>query len=301
MRLKGGNEVLETKDRGILVCVDGSVAAEAAVGWAAGEAGLRDLPITLMHAVAPVLVGWPVGQLYADMPQWQREAAQRVMDQAHKMVTAKVIDSTPREIRTEIVYSAIVPALIDASKDASMIVVGSQGLGALGRLLLGSVTAGLLQHAHCPVAVIHSEAGAMPAANAPVLVGTDGSPASEAAISLAFDEASRRGVGLVALHAWSDVGVFPMLGMDWRDREAEGHEVLAERLAGWQEQYPDVRVKRLIVCDRPSRWLLDEAEHAQLVVVGSHGRGGFAGMLLGSVGRHVAEAAVVPVIVTRGR
>ena len=124
---------------------------------------------------------------------------------------------------------------------------------------------------------------AAPDSHAPVLLGIDGSPASEAATALAFDEASRRGVELVALHAWSDVGVFPMLGMDWRDSEAKGQEILAERLAGWHEQYPDVHVKRLLFCDQPSRWLLKESEHAQLVVVGSHGRGGFAGMLLGSV------------------
>lgn len=97
------------------------------------------------------------------------------------------------------------------------------------------------------------------------------------------------------------MGVFPMLGMDWRDAEAKGHETLAERLAGWQEQYPDLHVKRLVVCDRPARWLIEEAEHAQLVVVGSHGRGGFAGMLLGSVSSHVAQSATVPVIVVRGR
>ncbi|OBH60288.1 universal stress protein [Mycobacterium sp. E2479] len=290
-----------TKNHGILVCVDGSAAAEAAVAWATHEAGLRDLPITLMHAVAPVVVGWPVGQLYEDMPEWQRETAQQVIDQARKVVAANLDDARPAEIRTEIIYSSVVPAVVDASKDASMVVVGSQGFGAMGRLLLGSVTAGLLHHAHCPVAVIHSNAAVTPAANAPVLVGTDGSPASEAAIALAFDEASRRGVGLIALHAWSDVGIFPMLGMDWRDSELQGQEILAERLAGWNEQYPDVHVKRVIVCDKPSRWLLEEAKHAQLVVLGSRGRGGFPGMLLGSVSSHVAQAATVPVIVTRGR
>lgn len=109
-------------------------------------------------------------------------------------------------------------------------------------------------------------------------------PASEVAIALAF------------------VGIFPMLGMDWRDSEAQGHhEILAERLAGFHEQYPDVHVKRVILCDKPSRWLLEKAEHAQLVVVGSHGRGGFAGMLLGSASSHVAQAATVPVIVSRAR
>ncbi len=284
---------------GVLVCVDGSSASDAAVVWGAREAVMRKMPITLMHAVPPVVVGWPVGQLYADMPEWQHDDAQQVMDQARKTLSASLGGSGPPEIHTEIVYSAVVPTLIDASTDAWMIVAGGQGLGALGRLLLGSVTAGLLHYAHCPVAVIHSDEGTTPDSSAPVLLGIDGSPASEAATALAFDEASRRGVGLVALHVWSDVGVFPILGMDWHDREREGQEILAERLAGWQERYPDVHVERKLFCDKPSQWLLKESEHAQLVVVGSRGRGGFPGMLLGSVSSAVAQSARVPVIVLR--
>ena len=252
-----------------------------------------------LHVVAPIVVGWPVGQLYAEMPEWQKESGQHVVDQAHKTLSASLGRSEPPEIHTKMVYSNTVPALIDASKDAWMLVVGSQGLGALGRLLLGSVTTALIHHAHCPVAVIRSDDGTLPDSDAPVLLGIDGSPASEAAIPLAFNEASRRGVEPVALHAWSDVGVFPMLGMDWRDSEAKGQEILAERLAGWQEQYPDVHVKRLLFCDKPSQWLLKESERAQLVVIGSHGRGGFAGMLLGSVSSHVAQSATVPVIIVR--
>ena len=284
---------------GILVCVDGSAASDAAVVWGVGEAIMRRLPITLMHVIPPVIVGWPVGPLYADMPEWQKDNAQHAIDHARKTLRASVGESEPPETRTEIVYSSVVPALIDASKDAWMIVVGSQGLGAMGRLLLGSVTTGLAHHAHCPVAVIHSNESAAPDSNAPVLLGIDGSPASEGATALAFDEASRRGVGLQALHVWSDVGVFPVLGMDWRDRESEGQEILAERLAGWQERYPDVRVERLLFCDKPSQWLLKQSEHAQLVVVGSRGRGGFPGMLLGSVSSAVVQAAKVPVIVVR--
>lgn len=268
------------KRHGILVCVDGSAASDAAVAWAGREAGMRHVPITLMHAVSPIVVGWPVGQLYKDMPEWQRGSGQHVVDQARKTLSASLGNSELPEIRTEMVYSNTVPALIEASKDAWMLVAGSQGLGALGRLLVGSVTSALIHHAHCPVAVIHSDDGALPDSGAPVLVGIDGSPASEAATALAFDEASHRGVELLALHAWSDVGVFPMLGMDWRDSEARGQEFLAERLAGWHEQYPDVRVKRVVFCDKPSRWLLQESEHAQLVVVGSRGRGGFTGMFL---------------------
>jgi nucleotide-binding universal stress UspA family protein len=285
---------------GVLVCIDGSAASDAAVAWGTREAIMRQLPITLVHAVTPVVVGWPVGQLYADIPDWQNDNAKEVIDQARKTLSANLGESEPPEIHTEIPYSSVVPALVDASKDAWMIVAGSQGLGALGRLLLGSVTTGLIHHAHCPVAVIHSHERAVPDSNAPVLLGIDGSPASEAATALAFDEASRRGVQLMALHVWSDVGVFPLLGMDWREYESQGQEVLAERLAGWQEQYPDVCVERLVFCDRPSRWLLKESERAQLVVVGSRGRGGFPGMLLGSVSSAVAQSASVPVIVVRG-
>jgi nucleotide-binding universal stress UspA family protein len=101
----------------------------------------------------------------------------------------------------------------------------------------------------------------------------------------------------VALHAWSDVGVFPILGMDWHKYEQQGHEILGERLAGWQEHYPDVHVQRRIVCDRPARWLVDESRKAQLVVVGTRGRGGVSGMLLGSVSTAVAESASAPAIV----
>jgi nucleotide-binding universal stress UspA family protein len=134
---------------------------------------------------------------------------------------------------------------------------------------------------------------------APILVGIDGSPASEGATALAFDEASYRGVPLIALHAWSDVGVFPILGMDWRVYRDQGDEVLGERLAGWQERYPDVQVHRRLVCDVPARWLIDESKNAQLVVVGSRGRGGYAGLQLGSVSSAVVQSADVPVIVVR--
>lgn len=284
---------------GILVGVDGSPASDAAVTWATREAVRRLIPITLMHVVAPVVVGWPVGQLYANMPEWQKDNAQHVIEHARKTLTASLGESEAPGVHTEVVYASTVPTLIEASKEAWMIVAGSEGIGALGRQLLGSVSTALIQHAHCPVAVIRADDGTTADPKAPVLVGIDGSPASEAATALAFDEASRRGVDLLALHAWSDVGVFPVLGMDWRDRESEGEEVLAERLAGWQEEYPDVHVRRLLVCDRPSRWLLEQSEHAQLVVVGSHGRGGFRGMLLGSVSSAMAHSANIPVIVVR--
>ncbi len=289
----------ETTKYGILVAVDGSEESDAAIIWATREAAVHRVPLTLLHAVAPIVVGWPVGQLYKEMPDWQKDIADSVITYARKTALEGVDGSEPPEVRAEIVYANAVSTLIEASKQAQLVVVGSQGIGALGRLLLGSVSSALVQHAHCPVAVIRSGEDAVPDAEGVVLVGIDGSPASEAATALAFDEASRRGVDLVALHAWSDVGVFPVLGMDWQDRESQGEEVLAERLAGWQEQYPDVHVQRSLVCDTPAKWLLEASERAQLVVVGSRGRGGFPGMLLGSVSSAVVHSAKVPVIVVR--
>src|SRR6478609_2352168 len=133
----------------------------------------------------------------------------------------------------------------------------------------------------------------------PTLVDIDGSPVSELATKIAFDEASRRHVELIALHAWSDTRVLDFPGMDWSTMRSSEDEVLAERLAGWQERYPAVKVDRRIVCDRPARQLIERSEAAQLVVVGSRGRGGFAGMLLGSVSSAVVQSARMPVIVAR--
>jgi nucleotide-binding universal stress UspA family protein len=284
---------------GILVGVDGSPESDAAVRWAAGEAVLRGLPITLMHVIPPIVVSWPARYLESSYVEWQEENARHVIEQAQKTLLSIHGDSGP-PVSAQVRRDGILTELAGASVDATMVVVGSRGLGPVGGAVLGSVSRSLLHHARCPIAVIKADAAQPAGPTSPVLLGIDGSPASEAATAFAFDAASRRKVDLVALHAWSDVGVFPVVGMDWHEYEDEGHEVLAERLAGWHEQYPDVNVRRRIVCDRPARWLIDESKRAQLVVVGSRGRGGIANMLLGSVSTAVAESATPPVIVVRG-
>jgi nucleotide-binding universal stress UspA family protein len=282
----------------IVVGVDGSPASDAAVRWAAREAMMRVVPIKLINVVAPTLVSSAMAPNHT-ITQGEELQARQILKQARRIVEELAGEKRP-DIHIERQYAGVVPTLVDASNDAQMVVVGSSRR-AFGRGMLGSVVAGLLHHANCPVTVVPDPESAQHGIrdDAPVLVGIDGSTASEAAAALAFDEASRRGVPLLALQAWSDVGVFPILGMDWRTYRDKGAELLGERLAGWQERYPDVQVRRRLVCDVPDRWLVDESKNAQLVVLGSGGRGGYAGMHLGSVTSAVVRSARVPVIVAR--
>jgi nucleotide-binding universal stress UspA family protein len=289
----------DTARRGIVVGVDGSSASKLAVEWAARDAAMRNEPLLLVHVlIPPVAMTWPEVALPIDFQNWQEAEGQSIIDEA-TAIASTAVGADAIRIDSTMVPGVAVPCLADQSKEAQLVVVGSHGHGRLRRLL-GPVSYGLAQHAHCPVAVIHDDQSPRPTSGAPVVVGIDGSPASESATAIAFDEASRRGVGLVAVHACMDwVGVrFPAI--DWTTAETRGQEVLAERLAGWQEQYPDVTVQRVVVADRAADRLIEESEHAQLVVVGSHGRGGFAGMLLGSVSSAVVQSARVPVIVARG-
>ena len=292
----------ETQSKyGILVGVDGSPESDAAVRWAAREAVLRSTPATLMHVVPPGEVSWSIATLQASIHEAQEEHAKQIVEQALKTFHASVGESQPPEVRTEVRHSVIVTALRDASREAQMTVIGSRGMGAFDRAAMGAVSGRLLHHAYGPVAVVHADEAKAPDCSSPVVLGIDGSSASDEATTLAFDEAARRGVDLIALHAWSDVGVVELIRMDWEPYEEEGRQVLHERLAGCRQQYPTVNVRQRLVCDHPARWLIDESQQAQLVVVGSHGRGGFAGMLLGSVSTKVAEAARSPVIVVRPR
>ena len=284
----------------IVVGIDGSSESKVAVDWAARTAALRDVPLKLVHVLnPPVVMAFPEVPMPSGYLQWQEEEGRRVL--AAGVTTAQeATSSNPITVTGETVCGNSVPALVEESSHAQMVVVGCRGRGALVRGLLGSVSTGLVHHSHCPVAVIHDEDPLIPHPSmAPVVLGVDGSPASERAVAIAFDEASFRGVDLVAVHAWSDTGILEFPGVDWSVLQSGAEETLSERLAGWQERYPDVLVRRVVVADRPAHQLLEQAESAQLLVIGSHGRGGFAGMVLGSVSTAVVNAARMPVIVAR--
>ncbi len=283
------------ENAGILVAVDGSPGSDAAVIWAAREGLRRKVPVTLLHVIAPLMVTWSSSVAESSVADVQEDSSAKVLAHAQQVFESALVDPIAVSLRTESRPSPVVGTLAEASRSALMVVLGNRGTGGHKRLPLGSVAAGLLHHAHSPIVVIHEDDVAD--ATSPVLLGVDGSPSSEAATRFAFEEAALRGVDLVALHAWSDIGAVPLFALDWRVYEEEAQETLAERLAGWQEQYPDVRVQRRLVRDRPAHWLVEESQHAQLVVVGSRGRGGFTGLLLGSVASTVAQLSHAAVVV----
>ncbi len=284
----------------VIVGVDGSSVSRVAVDWAARDAALRGTTLKLVHVLTPpAVMAFPEVPMPPGYLQWQEEEGRALLDTALKTVEEAAGD-TRIEVTTEMVAGPAVPVLADLSTGAQMMVVGCRGRGAFARGLLGSISTGLVHHAKCPVAIIHDEDPLMThPSQAPVVVGVDGSPSSDRAVAIAFEQASFRGVDLVVVHAWSDSGVFEFPGVDWSQLQALGETTLSERLAGWQERYPDVLVRRVVVADRPAHQLLEQAESAQLLVVGSRGRGGLAGMLLGSVSTAVIHGAKMPVIVSR--
>ena len=286
--------------RPVVAGVDGSECALQAVRWAAAEAALRHLPLRLVAAHT-----WPAGGLVGDPglgidPQAVLRDVVRGQLAAAEAVVAEVVPGLPVE-KAE-VEGDPVAVLAGESERAELLVLGDRGLGGFTGLLIGSVAVALCTQAGCPVVVVRG-ADVDPTAPRcePVVVGVDGSPASEAAVAFAVEAAALRGVPLVAVHAWRDMLVDPTMAplVDWDAVESDEREVLAERLAGLRTSHPDLVVRKLVVRDRPARALVDESRGAQLVVVGSRGRGGLRGLLLGSVSQQLLHHAHCPVAVVR--
>ncbi|MBX7452013.1 universal stress protein [Mycolicibacterium sp. 3033] len=279
----------------IFVGVDDSPSSEVALEWAAEEAALHGAPLTLLYAAPPPVSVWPAAPVPTGLLEWQLQVGKEILADAEKIAKDITHGSVP--VRSEFTAATATAGLVEASRTAKMVVVGSRGRGALARTVLGSVSTGLVHRAHGPVAVIHD--GARPAANAPVLVGFDGSPDSRAAVEIAFAEAARRGVTLTVMHAWWSPGAFDFPGFDWEEMRPGVERQLGEQLTTWQQSFPEVRVEPVAVPDQPARRLVERGATAALIVVGSRGEGAIASALLGSVSSAVVQAARVPVIVAR--
>ena len=282
----------------VVVAVDGSPSSHAALDWAIEEAGRRRLPLHLVHAFG---VDYSMVARTAIAPDGV-SVDDEILDESQARVHS-LGPSVRETAEADTGYPA--PALVELSGTADSIVLGARGRGAVRGALLGSVSLQVAMHARCPVVVVR--ALPQPGTTTPrVVVGIDGSPTSERAIEYAFAEASSRGLGLTVVHAWwmefvEGVIATTSSAEQWERLGQEQRLLVAESLAGWREKFPEVDVREHVIRALPAEALIGESEGAELLVVGSRGRGGFGGLLLGSVSHTVLQHAHCPVAVVRPR
>ncbi|MCO1659938.1 universal stress protein [Pseudonocardia humida] len=282
-------------DRPVVVGVDGSASALAAGRWAAAEAVRRGTRLRLVTALtyAPNRVVEPT------------RLSGQVRDVLTEHARSGLVDAAAaaRQVAPDLEVSAgtrtgfPVDVLAGQAHEAGLLVLGNRGRGGLAGLLVGSVTVALAARASCPVVVVRED---HPAAG-PVVLGVDGEHGSDAAIAFAHESAAARGVPLIAVHTWTGTEFAPAGPpvLDWDAVLEQERAVLAERLAPWSEKYPDLRVHRTVGRHGAAAALVRLSEQAQLVVVGSHGHGNLAGLLLGSVSHSVLHRSHCPVAIVR--
>lgn len=283
----------------VVVGVDGSEDMSA-VGLAAAEAALRNRPLDVVHGFIWPYMNVPLGpSVFGPEEGGLRNEAERIVSDA--VAYARKVQPDI-DVAGEVITGTGAQALLARSDNAALIVLGDRGLGAFTGLLVGSVAIHVAAHATCPVLVARPTAGE----GLPILLAADGSPASQSAVRFAFEEAAMREVALVALHVWSHPGSsgpgdmqLPVYDTDIA--QAEESEVLAEALAGWREQFPDVVVHRRVRLGHVRRAIIEATREAQLVVLGARGFGGFTGLLLGSVSQAVLHHAACPTAIVSHR
>jgi nucleotide-binding universal stress UspA family protein len=275
-----------TAARPVVVGVDGSDAGQAPLGWAAGDCRRRRAPLCVVHAMDqrhsepfvranPVFVGE------------ERRAAEEVLATAVDRVRA----CAPQlDVRPVLDDRAPAVALLRYAESAALVVVGSRGRGGFAGLLLGSTSLHVAMHAPGPVVVVRPPTGGRSPGSSTgrIVVGIDGSPQSTCAVRFAVERADVCGSGLTALRVR-------------KSQHTRRHDraLPADCLDPWRRRHPDVDVEEKTVVGNVGSALVDESAGADLLVVGSRGRGGFSGLLLGSVSHACLHHAHCPVAVVR--
>ncbi len=281
----------------VLVGVDFSTAARAAVAAGTEEARLRSAPLRLL-----TITTWPVGDVTVAPEDTGTTGLVRggvelqLCDLAAE--AAGVLGSDRVSWSAE--DGDPVRALSDAATDAQLLVVGSRGIGGVAGLVVGSTASGVLTAAPCPVLVLPDESAVLVRGPSSVVVGVEGGPDDEDVLGFAVAEAVARGTELVAVHAWQDAvleTVFRSAGplVDWVGMAADEQRLLSETLAGWMEKEPDLVVREVVVRGPSDAALLATAMTAQLLVIGNRQRHGLA--RLGSTTHAVLRRAGCPVAV----
>nr|WP_205809106.1 universal stress protein [Micromonospora sp. HNM0581] len=270
-------------NRPVVVGVDGSPPSLVAAEHAAQAAVWRSRPLHLVHGyLHPLGYGVPINPYEVGVPA-ASEDGRAMLEQA----ATELVDRWPG-LTVEVRQVAGGPGatLVEESRRAELLVVGSRGLGGFAGLLLGSVGTQVAAHGHCPVLVIRPPDRPIPS-EGPVLVGVDGSESAELAVGHGAEEAGRRGGTLVLVHVAGE-----------GDDDGEARALLATAGAAARGSRPGLVVEeRVVVAPKPDQALVEATGDAALVVAGSRGRGGFAGLLLGSVSQTLVQHARCPVLI----
>ncbi|WP_052077949.1 universal stress protein [Rhodococcoides fascians] len=283
-----------------VVGVDGSAAALDAVRWAVLDAHLHrsDLVLVSARSLPRALTG--MGVLPEPVVEQSRSEIRTILDEARVLATRESATTGAITVDTVSSENPAVATLLELSATARMVVIATRGIGGAEQRSLGSIGFAVTTHARCAVTVVRGWSGDGVDATHPVVVGVDGTKASAAAVALAFDEAFERSAPLTAVHSWSDADLsvgFPIRGLEWPENRPAAAGQLARMLEPHTRRHPTVSVRTVVVKDRPVQALLDHAQGAQLLVIGSHGRGGYGEMMLGSTSRSLLARAHCPVTV----
>lgn len=297
---------------GIVVGVDGSDQSMCALVWAAQEAERRRTPLHVVTAyTVPIFAASSMDAGYTTMDDAIiRDGAQSVLNKALERISRYDIEVLPRVETGD--ASAV---LLELSEEADLMVVGSRGRGGFVGRLLGSVSSALPAHAKCPTVVVPlrtagrlPEAGVRPPAGAPteqtvedvVVVGVDGSEQGRAASLIAAEQAVNRGLPLqilCALPPFSGSLAWVPAPLDLEALHAEISEQLLAGQAWLQSHFPGLPMSMQLIDGPPAEILIDRTASVELLVLGTRGRGGFAGMLMGSTSQSVLHHAKGPVMV----
>lgn len=282
-----------TGGRQIVAGIDGSAVAEAAARWAAAVAAHGNLPLRLVHVLppAPVCYGAPA-------PVPDIEAVRAVGDAALSHAAEIIRGEQPAVAIECTTRTGPTPAdvLLDVAPSASMVVIGSACAGPVEGFL-NATALRLAHHAACPVTVWRLASGPVLPDRRPVIVGVDGSEISIAAVRWACSFAASFEAPVVAVHIWT--GTAPQRGTHCHEYPVDATEkvLLAESVAGCRTEYPDLTIEQVTERGTPADVLLARCRQAQLLVVGSHGRGALGRALLGSTSQDMLHRAPCPVTI----
>ncbi|ETK32942.1 universal stress protein [Microbispora sp. ATCC PTA-5024] len=283
----------QDQTRSVLVGYDGSPASEEALYWAVEEARLRDASLTVCHAWH-----WP----YPFRPPEEKTL------EVLRCLGAIVADEGVRkaqsraeglDVRWHLKRGRPPAVLLEASLDADLIVLGARGQCEFDDVTVGSTTAHVSARARRPVVVVRPGLPPAPPHGARIVVGVDGSAASEAALGFAVQEAELRDGWVEAVCGWWDPSTLP--GPDrapFIEPEALRHEAIArfERtVAPWRAERPQVSIETKFVVEPPRRGVIEAAKGATLLVVGNRGIGSTPVTLLGPVTQAALHEAPCPV------